>query len=281
MLIDWFTVVAQIFNFLILVGLLKYFLYGRVIKAMDQREARITSRLEEAEKRKREAEDEVTVYTRKNQEFDLSREQMFSSAKEEAESFRKELVQKAHEEVGALQARWHEAVLQGKKSFLQELGKRATREVFAVTRQALRDLADADLEQQMVEVFIRRIRDLDDGERQRIKESIDGTGTVVISSAFPVPEGAQQKIIEAVKDCIDGSDHINYQISVDVISGIELRTVGHKITWSLESYLSSLETAVLEAMEVETKTDQGPGEGGKAAKERTGSNDGRGDPGHS
>jgi F-type H+-transporting ATPase subunit b len=52
MLIDWFTVVAQIINFLILVALLKHFLYGRIIKAMDQREERINSRLEEAKKKK-------------------------------------------------------------------------------------------------------------------------------------------------------------------------------------------------------------------------------------
>ena len=48
MQIDWFTVVAQIVNFLTLVGLLKKFLYGPIIRAMDDRERRIASRLEEA-----------------------------------------------------------------------------------------------------------------------------------------------------------------------------------------------------------------------------------------
>ena len=37
MLIDWFTVGAQIVNFLVLVGLLKYFLYEPILKAMDKR----------------------------------------------------------------------------------------------------------------------------------------------------------------------------------------------------------------------------------------------------
>ena len=78
MLIDWFTVAAQIINFLILVALLKHFLYGRIINAMDQREARITSRLEEAERKKSEAEDEAAAYSRKSQEFDLQREEMIS-----------------------------------------------------------------------------------------------------------------------------------------------------------------------------------------------------------
>ena len=45
MLIDWFTVAAQIVNFLILVYLLKRFLYGPLIRAMDAREKRIADEL--------------------------------------------------------------------------------------------------------------------------------------------------------------------------------------------------------------------------------------------
>lgn len=38
MLIDWFTVIAELVNFLILVWLLKRFLYEPVLKAIDERE---------------------------------------------------------------------------------------------------------------------------------------------------------------------------------------------------------------------------------------------------
>ena len=43
MLIDWFTVAAQAINFLILVLLLRRFLYGPIVKAMDDREAAINA----------------------------------------------------------------------------------------------------------------------------------------------------------------------------------------------------------------------------------------------
>ncbi len=45
MLINWFTVVAQIINFLILVWLLKRFLYKPVLKAIDEREKKIAAQL--------------------------------------------------------------------------------------------------------------------------------------------------------------------------------------------------------------------------------------------
>ena len=53
MLIDVFTVIAQIVNFLILVYLLKRFLFHRIIKIMDEREDQITGRMQEAETAKR------------------------------------------------------------------------------------------------------------------------------------------------------------------------------------------------------------------------------------
>ena len=53
--IDWFVFFAQIVNFLILVWLLKKFLYSRIIKAIDDREAKITATFEEAEKSRGEA----------------------------------------------------------------------------------------------------------------------------------------------------------------------------------------------------------------------------------
>ncbi len=49
MLINWFTVLAQIVNFLILVYLLKRFLYGPIIRAMQEREKKIARRLQDAE----------------------------------------------------------------------------------------------------------------------------------------------------------------------------------------------------------------------------------------
>ncbi|HEY4789048.1 MAG TPA: hypothetical protein VIH57_23530, partial [Bacteroidales bacterium] len=68
MLIDWFTVAAQLINFLVLVWLLKRFLYKPVLKAIDEREKRIVMQLQEAENKKAEADREREEFQRKNNE---------------------------------------------------------------------------------------------------------------------------------------------------------------------------------------------------------------------
>ena len=73
MLIDWFTVVAQAINFLILVWLLKRFLYKPILHAIDEREKGIAAQLAEAEAKKAEAQKERDEFQHKNETFDQER----------------------------------------------------------------------------------------------------------------------------------------------------------------------------------------------------------------
>lgn len=257
MLIDWFTVTAQIINFLVLVALLKRFLYSRIITVMDQREERIASRLGEAEKMKKEAEREAETYRRTNRELDEKREEMLFQVKEEVELKRKDLMKRAHGEVDQIQARWHEAIQREKDAFLQDLRQRTGKQVYTIARRALTDLANAHLEQRMVETFVERIAKLDEKKKKAILASMQrGDHGVVINSAFEIPTDAQEKITKVVRDHIGDGIDIRYQISPDMILGIELKTHGHKIAWSIDDYLDSLEESVSQALsgEMEDKS---------------------------
>ena len=54
MLIDWFTVGAQVLNFVVLVWLLKRFLYKPVLNAIDAREKRVAAEAADADLQKTE-----------------------------------------------------------------------------------------------------------------------------------------------------------------------------------------------------------------------------------
>ena len=73
MLIDWFTVGAQVLNFLILVWLMKRFLYQPILDAIDAREQRIATELANAAAKQAEAQQERDAFQRKNAEFDQQR----------------------------------------------------------------------------------------------------------------------------------------------------------------------------------------------------------------
>jgi F-type H+-transporting ATPase subunit b len=67
MLIDWFTVCAQALNFLILVWLMKRYLYKPVLAAIDAREKRIAGELTAADAKKADAQKEHDTFQQKNE----------------------------------------------------------------------------------------------------------------------------------------------------------------------------------------------------------------------
>lgn len=255
MLLDWFTVVAQIINFLVLVGLLKYFLYGPIIRAMDQREAKIASRLEEAAQKEQEAEQELESYQRKNQELEEQRGKMLAQAQEEAEARRKELMLRARTEVEQTRTRWLKAIQREKAAFLQELRHQAGRQVYDIARRALADLARADLEKQIVQVFLERLRKLDPEQRQALVQSLQPDKGVLVTSAFEVSEKTRRNINQIIKGFSKDTITVQYQTAPEVILGIELKTPSHKIAWSLENYLESLEAHLQETLEAKVRAE--------------------------
>jgi F-type H+-transporting ATPase subunit b len=254
MLIDWFTVAAQIINFLILVALLKYFLYGRIIKAMDEREHHIACRLDEAEKQRQEAEDEAASYRHKHQELAAKRAELLAQAKADADARRQELLDQARTEVARVQARWHTAIQHEKAAFLRDLRQRTSQQVDAIVRRALTDLAHADLEQQMMAAFLEQLQTLDEDVWEVIAASHqEAQQPMVLHSAFDLPQEARQQLQHVLREHLGEAIDLRLETAPEVMCGIELQTNGQKIAWSLEHYLETLEESLAAAFEEEAR----------------------------
>ena len=187
MLIDWFTVVAQLINFLVLVWLLKRFLYKPILDAIDAREQRVAAELADADEKRKEADSEREKFRQKNAEFDRQRAALMSQASGEAGA-------------DALREKRMKTLLNDTHNLNQAISRRAQQEVFAIARKALADLASASLEERMGEVFIRRIRALDERPREDFARSVQAAnGQVSVRSAFELPEAQRTAISEALK----------------------------------------------------------------------------------
>jgi F-type H+-transporting ATPase subunit b len=264
-LIDWFTVIAQIVNFLVLVFLLKHFLYGRIITAMDAREERIASSLREAHRKEVEAEEQAEDYRRKKEEVAAGREEMLSRAKAEAESRKKELIGEAREEVDRMQSKWREGIRREKEIFLEDLKERVTDEVFRIARRSLEDLADVDIEHRIIRVFLDRIRKMPDEDWEKISKSLrDSDGVVVVRSAFEIPEDYRNRIIRETSRKTGRDIGVTFEKAPHLIGGIELKAHDHRVAWSIENHLTNLREIVSASLEEETRQT-----GGESSTEET------------
>ncbi|MFW6437973.1 MAG: F0F1 ATP synthase subunit B [Armatimonadota bacterium] len=253
MQIDWVTVIAQIVNFLILVWLLKRFLYGPIVKAMEERQERIAAEMEEARTREQEAEEAAREHREKRRELDEKAEQLMQQARDEADRRRQELVDEAREEVEAIEHRWHENLREERDAFIRQLRRRMGSELCAVARQALGDLANRDLQEQVVNVFIERLDRLNKDRRGELRDAYaNANHAPIIISAFPLSAGHEQSLMASVREVLGNEAGVSFRHEEDLLCGVSLNVGGLKVAWSLESYLNALEESVIEQLEQET-----------------------------
>ena len=254
MLIDWFTVGAQALNFIILVWLLRRFLYKPILNAVDAREKLIAGELADAKGKKAEAQKERDAFEHKNEEFDRQRAGLLSKATSEAKAERQRLFDDARKAADALSAKRQQALRDDAGNLSQALRLRTEQEVFAIARKALTDLANASLEERMTAVFVDRLHALDSQVKAGVAASLKAASQpALVRSAFDLPAAQRAILQKALNEAFSVDLHLRFETAPNLVSGIELTANGQKLAWSIADYLSSLEKEVGELLKEKVK----------------------------
>jgi F-type H+-transporting ATPase subunit b len=257
--IDWFTVVAQAINFLILVWLLKRFLYKPILHAIDEREKGIAAQLAEAEAKKAEAQKERDDFQHKNEAFDQARAALLNKAEDEAQVERQRLLDGARKDADALRAKRQDALRDEQLNLGKEVARWTQKEVFAVSRKTLADLATASLEERMVEVFVQRLSALTGAAKEELAAALKAsTQPARVRSAFDLPPAQRKAIESAVNKTFGAEAHVQFETAPELVSGIELSTDGQKMAWSIADYLATLEKSVGELLQKDARPESKP-----------------------
>lgn len=243
MLIDWFTIIAQLINFLILVFLLHRFLYKPIVKTIGKRQQEIDRRWQEAREKQEAAAAEASSYQQKQEELQQKEQEFIDHAQEQGEQKYHQLVQQARQEVEQKQATWEQEIAQQQEQFLENLKEKVTRQVYAITRQALQQLADVQLEEQAISNFIHRLENLARPERENLAQSLQKSHNgLVIRSGFELAPENRDKIIDSLhRQQIYQGNNVQFTTQPDLICGIELQASHYKVAWNLQHYLQSLD----------------------------------------
>lgn len=243
MLIDWFTVGAQLLNFVILVWLMKHFLYQPVLDAIAAREQKIAKELKDAATTQTHADQQRKEFQQKNKDFDDQREAMLQQAKEAAKAERERLQTEAREAIDTANQKHARAQLAELQQLHADITRDTQQQVLAIARRVLGDLADVSLEQRACEVFIQRLLALDGPALATLGAALMAANEArpaMVHSAFALPE-PQTTAIQATLEASFGQPiALQFEVKPELVSGIELSANGQKLAWSISDYLGAL-----------------------------------------
>ena len=249
MLIDWFTVAAQALNFLILVWLMRRFLYKPILHAIDEREKHVATELANADAKKAEAQKEHDEFQQKNTEFDQQRADLMSKATGEAQAERQRLLDEARKAADAASSKRQESLRAEEQNLHQAISRRTQQEVFAIARKTLSDLATVSLEERLGEVFTRRLREMNGNTKDALGKALKTSSDPgIVRSTFDLPADQRAAIQNALNETFSAEVRVRFETAPDLIGGIELTANGQKVAWSIADYLASMEQGVDELL---------------------------------
>lgn len=242
--IDLFTLIAQIINFSILVFLLNKFLFKRIIKAMDERQAKIAGDLAGAAAKNAQSEELLGKNRAAEEKIKSESASMLAEAGRSADAAKENLLAQARTEAAAAKQSWERKLEDEKLVFLDGLRKRSGDFMFLLAGKALKDLAAGELARRIPEVFVNKINNIDPVMEKEIRLKLAGLKPPLkVISSFELDEPVKGSISGAIRDKFGYADKIVYETKQDA-GGVEMAISGYTIAWTVKEYLDEMEEEI-------------------------------------
>jgi len=242
--IDFTTLILELVNFLILMLLLKHFLYKPILNVVGQRQANIDQQLQAAQTARNEAVKIQADYQDRLAQIDRERQQAMHLLEEEMNTKRAKTLQDirdaaTREEEKSLRARENKE-LQWRREVEQQALLLSTR--FAAN--LLRRVTDADLHHRLVQLALEEFQSLDDSQRQQLVNQ----GNAIISTAITLNNDEQQQLRDCLQKNLKIKGDVAFKENKDLIAGIRLAVGAWTLGFNLADELSGFANCIHEPM---------------------------------
>ena len=234
--------ISQIVNFVLLLILLRVFLYKRILKMLDERRQRIAQSIEDAEKAAQARQKAEEEYQRQVEEMAQERERLMAEMTAEVAREREQLLAQARAEAEAVLAdRRAQADLE-RQRMLKDLRGQVAALAIAAANKVIGDALDERRQRQLVEEFFSGIRAgqvvvLDEAELDEV-----ASRPAKVISALPLSAEEQAIISEDLAGHLGGEPQIEFAVDPAILGGIVVRVGDRVIDGSVAGQLESLRT---------------------------------------
>jgi F-type H+-transporting ATPase subunit b len=253
-MIHWPTVFFQIMNFLIIVWILKRYLFGPVVSAMDRREREIRDRLKSAEKLNKDSAEERRALESELLALEGKRAEILAAAREKADaegaalvrSFNKGMQERREEELAVLERERAEL----KKSVMGV----ATRAVVETAGAALSGLANSNVERALVDSFAARADKRNIADVPALKRYYKKAGLMLVNASFGLDAPARRKIRAALSKLVGGPVRIRFGLDEKIVCGLEVVCDSMVVSFGLGEYIERLGRDLDDGLAAATRT---------------------------
>ncbi len=220
--LDPLTIVLEIINFLVLIWLLKRFLFKPVKAAIARRQqdleqAQLDARQQEqkAAALKQELQGKIDAWEQEKAEQQQDLQNQLSQQREQA-------LEKVRAAAEAEKQRLHSVLEQDRAALAESTRRQAQQGALQLTGQLLQRLAGADLDQALLTMLLEDVHKLPAAERERLANALRHQNELQVTSARPLTDIQQQQLQQTLTAALGHPVKLQPTVDDQLISGLRL-----------------------------------------------------------
>ena len=239
MSIDWITVLAQLINFLLLVWLLKRFLYGPILAGIDAREAEIAQRINAADTAQEQANAAKVHYQQLHAQLVAIQEEKVAEALRITKNEREQLLAEARAQREQEHENWRRHLEHEGQEFMTHLQNSGATILWDLTRKALHELGDENLEAAIVRQLGQRLQPL----VKELGAAASSSQQATISTQQALLATTQTDLVKELRRILPSIEP-RFIVDTNQSPGVVIEIGSVHLEWTMDSYIDELNTAL-------------------------------------
>lgn len=246
--LNWTTFILEIINFLVLVWILKRFLYRPVMNAIARRRAEIDKSLEDARKTREQAEAMKVQYSNRLRDWEKEKETAHETLRREIGAERERLTAELHARLDQERERLRAIEERHREDAARRTEEKAMQQASTFASRLLTRIAGPELEDRLAEAAIADLSELSTEQCDLLRGAWRSANREIsVTSAHPLGEARLDALNKALAQLLD-EEHVSVEakINPDLVAGLRI-SVG---PWLLRANLQDELVAFTEAAHV-------------------------------
>jgi len=220
---DWTTFVLEVVNFLILVWLLKRFLYRPVLDVVARRQTAIAKTLADAEAARSEAARLLAEHEGRQRDWERERARLRQALDDELDALRSARHAALAREMADERVRESAARAREREVEQRELQSRAVQQADVFAARLLERCAGPELDARIAAVLLDDLEQLPAERREQLHQALATAGRLDVCSARPLEPQARERIEAAATTLAARTLKTVYTVDPALLAGLRLR----------------------------------------------------------
>jgi F-type H+-transporting ATPase subunit b len=222
--LNWSTFVLEILNFLVLVWILKHFLYQPVLNLIERRRATIDDQLSEAKQLHADADTLKQQYEHRLVDWEQERQKAMKGLMGELEENRLHALDELKAELAREEEKLRVARSRQDKQAMREIEQRALQQGAGFASRLLAEAAGPELESRLFDLLLDDLSALSAHQISVLNnEWGESPERILVTSAYPLAEDKRHRL-EVVLTRITGlSAPVHYEVDAKLLAGLNIK----------------------------------------------------------